>query len=49
MDQQQQIVMLPVVDGDIVEIGYILQSKLPISAAVEQFIDLLKTEISLED
>lgn len=49
MDQQQEIVMIPVVDGDILEVGYILQSKIPVSNAVDQFISLLKEEIVTED
>lgn len=49
MDQQQQIVMIPIVDGDILEIGYVLQAKIPVSNVVDQFINLLKAEILVEE
>lgn len=45
MEKKQQIRIIPVADGDLLEIGYILKAKVVRSTAVNQFITLLEEEV----
>lgn len=47
MDKRLKIKMIPIADGDMLEIGYVLQAKAAVTKTMEQFIEILKKEISL--